>query len=101
MCTGTFTLVDVDLSGVVPPAVLEAFSEELGGRAARRAAKAAADAKAAEQEAVAERAAAAAAKGPSAAELKVCSSVRTIMSGLTCSYVRFGSEKLKIISLPG
>jgi hypothetical protein len=68
---GNFTLVDVDLAGVVPPAVLEAFAAELGGRAARLAARAAAEAAAAEAEAAAERATAAAAKGPSAAELKV------------------------------
>ena len=69
---GTFTLVDVDLASVVPPAVVEAFAEELAGREAKRAARAAAEAKAAAREAAAERAAAAAAKGPSAAELKVC-----------------------------
>lgn len=63
--------MDVELAGVVPAAVLEAFSEELGGRAAKRAARAAAEAAAAKREAAAERATAAAAKGPSAAELKV------------------------------
>lgn len=79
--SGTFRLVELGLSGLLPPEALAPFAAEIQQRTKRRTQRAAAERRALAREAAAARASSAAQQGPSEAELRAMPALDGSISG--------------------